>query len=223
MKNRSPRKIHLAIIGILILTAAPALAQEPVRKGGTFYLGFALPFNSFQGDYSRNVTTTRKGDVEVDSRMGWGALIGWGSRSKVIEFCYLSSAHTITFTNPGLKGDVAWNQINLDGRYHLFGQKPISPYLLLGASAQWLIPKKKEDFTRTPLDRGTFWTIGLNLGAGLTGYLPRYVSISAGIVYRMFWGFATYIPIGDPSRKSVHDELTGKGLNFVISFRFHFK
>ena len=74
MKNTLPRKIHLAISGILILTAAPALAQEPVRKGGTFYLGFALPFNSLQGDYSRNVTTTRKGDVEVDSRMGWGEL-----------------------------------------------------------------------------------------------------------------------------------------------------
>ncbi len=74
MKRQSSKKILLSVIGILILTTAPALAQEPVRKGGTFYVGLALPFNSFQGTYSRNVTTIRKGDVEVDSRMGWGIL-----------------------------------------------------------------------------------------------------------------------------------------------------
>lgn len=79
----SSRKIYLALIGILILTAGPALAQEPVRKGGTFYLGLALPFNSFQGTYSRNVTAARKGGVEVDSRMRWGELIVDPSRKSV--------------------------------------------------------------------------------------------------------------------------------------------
>lgn len=83
LKIPSSKKILLSVIGILILTAVPALAQEAVRKGGTFYVGLALPFNSFQGTYSRNVTTTRKGDVEVDSRMGWGELIVDPSRKSV--------------------------------------------------------------------------------------------------------------------------------------------
>ncbi len=211
------------VFGALMLAASFAFAQEqkPYAKNG-FYLGVSVPRNAIEGSFDGETVLTGGGELiavpKVASSFGYGFLFGGRTGQSALEVGYLRSRHNVTFLEAPGKAD--YHILNLDARYYLSAKSAAQPFVLIGATLDWLIVKEGSA-SETEVGDATFQGGGFSIGGGLAIYLHPRVSLSGEAAYRLI-GYG-----GEHSVKGVMDEWTGisnkdfsgGGMSFALGVR----
>ncbi len=228
-----PRLMHLTKISfvgfcgsVIMVTSGAAqlvFAQELYYAKTGIYMGLSLPYNTIGGDFNGDTVLVGSSDIilvpSIEGGYGFGITLGVTSGQVAGEMSYLRTTHDASFQ--GLKGDVVYNMVNLDGKYYFLAHERAQPYLLLGLSFPWLtIIDGSATLTAPPsVGDATFTGIGLNLGTGIAYYLNPRVSINAGINYRLVW----YTRAGGVvEEEKLEDALSGHGFNFNVGISYIF-
>jgi len=224
-----PKSFGLKTVGgmTLIFTfgvIAFASAQPNHYAKSGFYLGLARPYNSIAGDFTGKNVLHGGGEViaipKIVSSFGYGGLLGYRFVQGALEASYLRSTHSAAFLDAASRAE--YHIVNLDARYHLFASTPVQPFVLIGATLDWLIVKNGSA-TETEVGDGTFAGGGFNGGIGIAFHLTRRLSISGEAVYR-YLGYSGENGVKGVSGqwKEISDGLDGSGLGVTAAMRFTF-
>ncbi len=226
MKHTTFTNLRNLVLGALMLAASSVFAQEqkPYAKNG-FYLGIAAPRNEIAGSFDGETVLTGGGELiavpKVASSFGLGVLVGGRTGQSALEVGYLRSRHNVTFLEAPGKAD--YHVLNFDARYYLTAKSAAQPFVLLGATLDWLIVEEGS-VSETEVGDATFQGGGFYAGGGLAIYLHPRVSISGEAAYRLI-GYG-----GEHSVKGVMNEWTGisnedfsgGGMSFALGVRVTF-
>jgi hypothetical protein len=167
-----------------------ANAELPLAKEGV-YVGFRYSNNDHRagGDFDGLHFVRFAEEVlavpQLGSAGGPAFLVGYRMAGGAIEVAYLRSTHPGVWS--GLSGTGRYQALDVDGKYHLFANKRIQPYLLGGLGFSWLrvldgvFPLSSGGGTGD----GTLTGVGFNGGAGVAVYPHPRVSVSGGASYRL--------------------------------------
>lgn len=211
------------LFGALLFPVSLALAQEkqPHVKNG-IYLGVAVPHITIAGSFDGESALTGGGEFivipKVVSNFGQGALVGGRTGRSALELSFLRSQHNATFLDLPVK--VRYHALTCDVRYYLVTESTAQPFVLLGATLDWLTIKGGS-MTATEIGDAVFQGGGFCAGGGLAIYFHPRVSISGEAVYRLI-GYG-----GEHSVKGVQNkwmgindkDFSGDGMNLTLGLR----
>jgi hypothetical protein len=166
-----------------------ASAQEPAGVVITprFYVGLQIPYEAIGGDFDGVSGLVSPSDAivlpDIDSATGLGLLVGISPAPQVDFEASLSNvAHDSEWG--GAPFDVTHQTLGFTGRIHFRTDQFVQPHLSAGLGFHRLVVKdgSTDGFA---VDDGVFTGLGLDLGAGLGGYVTRNLSIGATLVYHL--------------------------------------
>jgi hypothetical protein len=212
----------VALIGFMISgVTSPVLAKQG------FYAGLEIPYNTIGGDF------------DIDSALGYGALLGIGFTPALsLELSYLASKHNAKWL--GVSRDVKYSVISVDGKYSFRMSQPTQPYILFGLGIHNLVidlPSVKPKVTAaidcnnaivicgpsttSPGGNGDLTGLGLgvNLGVGVDHYFNPHFSAGTGLTYRIVnYNNWTSSPITEEKPGG----LNGNGYSLSLNTTYHF-
>ncbi len=212
----------VALSGFMISgMTSPVLAKEG------FYAGLEIPYNTIGGDF------------DIDSALGYGALLGIGfSPALSLELSYLASKHNAKWL--GVSRDVHYSVISVDGKYSFRTAKPTQPYIVFGLGLHRFVidlPSVKPEVTTycgdfiflqgcdtvttSPGGNGDLTGVGLgvNLGLGVDHYLNPNFSVGTGLTYRIV-NYTLWT--SSPATEEKPGVLNGNGYSFSLNTAYHF-
>lgn len=193
MRGMTPARVAPVALALLLATAGPAWAQPaPGYAKEGLYVGvaglwdFTLDGQTFDGQTLYEAVDTAELFIlpKLDTQDLRRVVVGFRSTFAALEFSYDRTRHQGTFAD--LDGEAVVNAINVDLRAFAMHTGRFQPHGVIGLGFPWLTVEDGS-FLDPDVADARFRGQGLNLEAGITGFLTPRVGVSAGYVYRIFW------------------------------------
>jgi hypothetical protein len=186
-------RLGVAPLVLLLLTAAhagaqpaPGYAKEGLYVGIAGMWDFTLDGETFDGLTLYEAEDTAELFIlpKLDEQDLRRIVVGFRSTFAALEFSYDRTRHDGTFAD--LEGEAIVNAINVDLRAFAMHTGRFQPHGVIGLNFPWLTVEDGSVLD-PEVEDARFRGQGLNLEAGVTGFLTPRVGVSAGYVYRIFW------------------------------------
>lgn len=219
--------LRVFIVAAAIVVASGLGSVASAQEGGgvvtpRLYVGLQLPFETIDGDFDGTSGLVSSSDTiilpEIDSAAGLGLLVGISPVPQLdFEAALSSVSHDAQWG--GAPGDVTHQTLGVTARIHFRMADYIQPHLSAGLGFHRLVVEDGSQDVFGAVGDGVFTGMGLDLGAGLSGYLTRNVSAGATLVYH----FIRYTEAeGVRESGTVSPAVNGDGVGVIFRVVYYF-